>query len=199
MRGVVWRRAKRAFDNSGNLVVFTPPNGGQPGDTWSVVSSSTYANTGNLVLTGSFNIASGNLAFNANETNKTITVVILNDAVTESSESFTVTLSAPSGENVIGSTDTLTVTIADDDFGGAEDPTGLKSTHIGSAAWEANGTVHLTLTGPSGTVTIQRSSDLQKWETLTDVEMLNRTGSYTDSDTAKAGTRFYRVIRPIVP
>lgn len=187
--------AATVSESQGNMTINVRRTGGV-----GVAATVHYATTAGTATAGSdFTANSGNLAFNANETNKTITVVILNDAVTESSESFTVTLSAPSGENVIGSTDTLTVTIADDDFGGAEDPTGLKSTHIGSAAWEANGTVHLTLTGPSGTVTIQRSSDLQKWETLADSEIVSRTGSFSDTDAAKPGTRFYRVIRPIVP
>ncbi len=53
------------MQNNGNLTVFTPPDGGQPGNTWTVgnLHSLTYSDTSDLVLTGVFNISSGNLAF----------------------------------------------------------------------------------------------------------------------------------------
>lgn len=54
----------------GVLTTFTPPSGGAPGDTWTVYYSGTYANDGDLTITGSltnFNlalIASGNITVN---------------------------------------------------------------------------------------------------------------------------------------
>ncbi len=187
--------AATVSESVGNMTINVRRTGGV-----GVAGTVHYATTAGTATAGSdFTTTSGNLAFNANETNKTITVVILNDAVTEADETFTVVLSAPSGENVIGSNDTLTVTIADDDFGGAEDPNGLKATRVASVAWETSGTVHLTLTGPSGTVTLQRSTDLIKWDDLAPIELVNRTGEFRDSDPAKPGTRFYRVIRPLIP
>ncbi|MBA3961034.1 MAG: hypothetical protein H0X40_03925 [Chthoniobacterales bacterium] len=58
---------------------------------------------------------SGTLTFNAGETQKTISVPIINDSLIESTESFLVVLSNPgSGAMLVGST-TATVDISDDD------------------------------------------------------------------------------------
>ncbi len=63
-----------------------------------------------------FTAASGTLSWPAGDAApKTITVIIVNDAVAESSESFTVALSNPTGTATLGSLTTATVTILDDD------------------------------------------------------------------------------------
>ena len=60
--------------------------------------------------------ASGTLSWAHGDTaNKTFTVPITNDTLNESSETFTVTLSSPTGGATLGSPSTGTVTITDDD------------------------------------------------------------------------------------
>lgn len=61
-------------------------------------------------------ISNGILSWgNGDSANKTIDVLLLDDAVEEPSETFTATLSAPSGGASIGNIPTSTVTISDDD------------------------------------------------------------------------------------
>lgn len=64
---------------------------------------------------------SGDLVFAPGETNKTITIPILNDTVYEGDETFTVTLSAPMGTDL--GLSTATVTIVDDDVSPTPTPT----------------------------------------------------------------------------
>ena len=63
----------------------------------------------------------GTLRFAAGETSKSFIILIINDVYVEGSETFTVTLSAPTGAS-LGSPSTATVTILDDDFGVAANP-----------------------------------------------------------------------------
>ena len=58
---------------------------------------------------------SGVLTFGTNVTNSTITVTLLNDAIAELDENFTVVLTAPTGEASLGAYATNTVTILNDD------------------------------------------------------------------------------------
>ncbi|HEX3553852.1 MAG TPA: galactose oxidase-like domain-containing protein [Thermoanaerobaculia bacterium] len=62
-----------------------------------------------------YTATSGTLTFAAGETRKVLSVPILNDAVQEPDESFTVALSNPTGGASLGSPQTATVTIVDDD------------------------------------------------------------------------------------
>ena len=55
----------------------------------------------------------GTLAFGVNETTKTITIPILQDGLQEGPETFTVTLSNPTGGATLGAQATITVTIVD--------------------------------------------------------------------------------------
>jgi hypothetical protein len=63
----------------------------------------------------------GTLRFAAGETSKSFIIPIVNDVHVEGDETFTVTLSAPTGAS-LGSPSTATVTIVDNDFGGAVNP-----------------------------------------------------------------------------
>ena len=65
-----------------------------------------------------FMAASGTLTFNANETSKTFNVLIVDDVYVEGNETFSVTLSNPTGATT-GSPSTATVTISDNDTAGA--------------------------------------------------------------------------------
>ena len=57
----------------------------------------------------------GTLTFETNVVSTNFVVTILNDKLVESSETFTVTLGAPTGESTLGPTNSATVTIVDDE------------------------------------------------------------------------------------
>jgi uncharacterized repeat protein (TIGR01451 family) len=60
----------------------------------------------------------GTLRFSAGETSKTIFIPLVDDAIADGTESFTLTLTNPAGAN-LGSNTTATITITDNDTGGA--------------------------------------------------------------------------------
>ena len=94
----------------------------------------------------------GTVNFAPNETRKTIDIAITDDALDESNETFTVTLSSPSNAE-LGTAKTTTVTIADNDTRGvAISPTTLTITEGSNAKY----TVVLD-TQPSANVTISLS------------------------------------------
>src|SRR5207253_1330212 len=62
-----------------------------------------------------YTTTTGTLTFAAGETQRTISVPILDDALVENSETFTVTLSAPGGGATLGAQTTHTATILDND------------------------------------------------------------------------------------
>lgn len=107
------------FSNATNTVA---ENGGSIALTLSRVNGGTgvvtvnYATANGTAISGSdYTSSNGVLTFGDGETSKTITVPILNDATSESSENFTVTLSNPTGGAVLGTPNSTTVTINDDD------------------------------------------------------------------------------------
>ncbi|HEY6047350.1 MAG TPA: LamG-like jellyroll fold domain-containing protein, partial [Pyrinomonadaceae bacterium] len=68
-----------------------------------------------------YHIASGRLRFAAGETTRTIVISIVNDVYVEGGESFTLTLSSPTGA-ALGAPNTATVTINDNDNPGQANP-----------------------------------------------------------------------------
>jgi chitinase len=62
-----------------------------------------------------YTAASGTLTFTAGQTSQQVSVTVLGDAAVEADETFTVTLSAPSGAS-LGAAKTSTVTITNDDL-----------------------------------------------------------------------------------
>ena len=63
----------------------------------------------------------GTLRFAAGETSKSLIIPIVNDALVEGNETFTLRLSGPTG-STLGALQTATVTIVDNDGGGAQNP-----------------------------------------------------------------------------
>ena len=112
-----------------------------------------YATTPGTATAGQdYLTASGTLTFGAAETTKTIAVTILNDALDEPAETFTVTLSNPGGGATLGSPASAVVTITDEDVPG--------TIAIGTAAvtvGESAGVVSVAVTrtgGMAGGVTV---------------------------------------------
>jgi hypothetical protein len=79
---------------------------------WTTANGSAVAGS-DFGTAGSASQRSGTLSFAAGQTSKTITVPIINDTAVESSESFTVKLSSPTGATL--GLATATVTVADND------------------------------------------------------------------------------------
>ncbi|TWU57387.1 Calx-beta domain-containing protein [Rubripirellula reticaptiva] len=116
-----------------------------------------YATANGTATAGSDYAAnSGTLTFAAGETSKTITVAIINDTADESNETFTVTLSSPTGGATLGTTTVSTATITDDDVV-TPIPGVLSISPATVSVGEAAGTATFTVTratGSDGTVTV---------------------------------------------
>lgn len=98
-----------------------------------------------------FSGTNGTLTFAANETSKTITIGIVDDLVTESSETFNVVLSSPSGATL--GTTTAVVTITDNDSTGPTPQFSFSPAAVSVAENVAGGNVSLTVVR-SGLTTI---------------------------------------------
>jgi hypothetical protein len=70
---------------------------------------------GTATQKGDYTIKLGTLKFADGETSKILSVPIVNDVFVEGDETFTVTLSNPTGTGVLSGQSTITVTITDDD------------------------------------------------------------------------------------
>jgi hypothetical protein len=105
-----------------------------------------YATSNGSATAGSdYTAKSGTVSWADNDdTNKTVSVAITNDTAQESSETFTVTLSAPGGGASLGSPAAATVTIADNDGGGAgalpAAPSNLKASALSKTQVQLNWT-----------------------------------------------------------
>jgi len=134
-------------------------NSGNTAFTFTVTRSgdTTGASSVNYEITGSgTNVAnatdfggtlpSGTVSFAANETSKVITVNVSGDTTVESDETFTVTLSSPSGATI--STATATGTIINDDASPTPTVTLSVSTNAGTEAGSTLITVIATASSP---------------------------------------------------
>ena len=139
-----------AAASEGDPVVFTVTLTGAR--TGSVTVS--YATVGGTAQQGSdYTHTSRSLTFAANESAKTISVPTVEDDIEEQTESFTVTLSNPSGATIQDGTATGTINDDDDDDGGGNTPT---LSIADAAASEGDPVVFtVTLTGArTGSVTV---------------------------------------------
>jgi hypothetical protein len=100
-----------ASATEGGSLVFTVTRSGA---TTTAVTANYATANGTAVAGSDYTANSGTISFAAGETSKTITVATIDDAIPESTEAMTVSLSAPTGGATIG-TATGTGTIADND------------------------------------------------------------------------------------
>jgi formylglycine-generating enzyme required for sulfatase activity len=139
-------------ENGGSVQIYVSRTGGSYG-----AASVSYGTANGTATAGSdYTAASGTLSWADGDTaSKPITVPIANDSTPESSESFTVTLSNPTGGAMLGSPVTATVTISDDD---PPPPGTLQFAQANYSVNENAGTVTLSVTrasGSSGAVSVQ--------------------------------------------
>jgi uncharacterized repeat protein (TIGR01451 family) len=85
------------------------------GNVTSSASVDYVTNNGTAASPADYAAATGTVTFAAGETVKTFTVPIIDDLLIEGNESLSVALVAPSAGNFLGSPNTVTITIADND------------------------------------------------------------------------------------
>ena len=120
-------------ESAGHLVLTVTRNGDTSGassvdyqtsdsDTFTVSCADTTNNNGGAFARCDFATTVGRLDFAPGESQKTITVPIVNDGYAEGAETFQVVLSNPVGVAGLGNTFAATVTIRDNDAVGAPNP-----------------------------------------------------------------------------
>ena len=120
-------------ETAGSLILTVSRTGGSSG-----AITATYGTSNGSALAGlDYAQTVGNVSWaNGDTTNKTISIPVFNDGVTEGGESFTVTLSSPSGATgvYLGRPSTATAIITEDWPPGGTFPAGFL-TPAGSTAW----------------------------------------------------------------
>jgi len=109
-------------ESAGTVSITATRTGGSSG----AVSVSYATSNGTATAGSDYLAASGTLSWaNGDTAPKTFTVTVTDDALMESNETFTVTLSGPSGGATLGSPSSATVTIVDNDGAGTLGTSGL--------------------------------------------------------------------------
>ena len=99
-------------ENGGSVLITVTRTGGSSG----AVGVSYATSNGTATAGSDYTSTSGTLSWaNGDTANKTFTVSITNDSLDQPNETFTVTLSSPTGGATLGSPSSTTVTIIDDD------------------------------------------------------------------------------------
>lgn len=142
-------------ENGGSVTVNVTRSGGSSG-----AASVSYSTVNGTAAAGSdYTNTSGTLTWAAGESaTRTIRIPIVNDSVAESTEAFSVRLSAASGAS-IGSTSAATVTITDDDGGTSSGSAGtLAFTSTAYSVDENGGVATITVARTGGTAGIVKVS-----------------------------------------
>jgi hypothetical protein len=104
--------AQTVSENVGSVQFSVSRSGGSSG----TVGISYTTGNGTATAPGDYTTTSGTLTWaNGDTANKTITIPIIDDSTVESTESFSLILSSPTGGSTLGSPSTATVTITDND------------------------------------------------------------------------------------
>ncbi len=143
--------------------------------------------SGSAIADSDFTSVSGTLSWADGDTTvRTITLNLTNDSTDESDETFTFTLSNPSGSAVLGSYFQATVTIVDDDSP-APLPAGLGFTLANASVGEASGVVVLNVSrsgGASGAVSVSYATSSGSAIAESDFASASGTLTWADGDTA---------------
>ncbi|MDQ6808019.1 MAG: hypothetical protein M3Z64_01115 [Verrucomicrobiota bacterium] len=134
--------AKETPGNSTVSLTITAMRLGDPGAT---ISASYSTSDGTAKAGSDYVAANGTVTFGPGETQKTIAITVLDDALVENGENFFVTVTGATGAS-IGKNSTATVTIADDDSPTASIGFSARSYDVDEGA----GAVSLTVTRSGG-------------------------------------------------
>jgi uncharacterized delta-60 repeat protein len=168
-------------ETAGTLVVSVGRSDGSKG-----AVSVDYATTAGSATAGSdYTTAAGTLNWADGDTaNKTITVPILNDALVEFDETFTITLSGATGGASIGAVHTTTVTIQSDEV---PVPGTVRMVSAAVSVSETAGTVNLSverIVGSDGPVSIDYATQAGTATAGSDYTSTSGTLNWADGDTA---------------
>lgn len=184
-------------ENAGTTTLTLTRTGG------TAAAASVRVTTTNGTATASSDYTTRNIvvSFRAGETNKAVSVSILNDLVVESTESFTLGLSAATGEATLG-TGVATISITDNDFnlGGDIVEQGVTSLGVTGLAWEPGLGVRIALEGPVGAaIILESSTDLVNWGVIGEAVLTGEAFQYVDLEARERAHSFYRVRQPVIP
>lgn len=148
-------------DDAGGIIQFSAPSVSvsENGNTAQITVSRTGGNASDVVVGYStidgtaragadYQTTTGNLIFGANETSKTISVPIINDALNEDTETFSLVLQNISGGGTLGEQRNITVNLQDNDplpglsvsnYSVAEGNDGLKAISVNLTLLAASG------------------------------------------------------------
>ena len=119
-------------ENGGTVTITATRTGGSAG----AVGISYGISNGSALVGSDYTEASGTLSWaNGDTANKTFAVSIINDALNEPNETFTVKLSSPTGGATLGSPNSATVTITNDDPPNAPVVNGVTPTNKTKPSW----------------------------------------------------------------
>jgi hypothetical protein len=151
-----------------------------------------YATANGTATSGvDYTAASGTLSFAAGVTTKTVVVKITAASPTTNNTSFTVALTTPVVNGLIGTNSTAVVNITQP--GGALGDV-VPLTHLG-IRYDTNGQPTLTIVGPANsTASIESTADLETWSSQTQMNLGEGTAEWTDEVTAEDTAKFYRVL-----
>src|SRR6185436_9386315 len=116
------------------------------GGTASGVTVDYVMSNGTATAGSDYTATPGTLSFASGQTSRTFTVPILPDTLDEANETVVLTLSNPTGGATLGTTNPATLTITDNDVGGA-----LKFSAATYSAGEAGASATITVTRSGGT------------------------------------------------
>ena len=203
--------ADAAIHSAASAVTSWPANGGGMIQ-WSVAATNVNKNAGAVtvplrrdgastlpvkisyttygVTAGSSNFvaASGIVTFAAGETNKPVTIQLVNDGVIDPPKQFLLELISASGGAWLGNQLTSVVTIQD---------TNPPPRFTGNPARLPNGSFQVEVASAAGMVmTLQFSTNLQTWEPLLTVTNTSGYASLTDTNAPGRARSFYRLAVP---
>lgn len=170
--GVNFTIASNGAVTEGGTSGFTVTKNGSTGSTCSV----NYATASGTATSGSdFTAASGTLSFSPAQSSQVVNVTTIDDTAVESAETFSMSLSGPSGGSTLGSPSSATATINDNDVPPNQPPVAnADSTTVNSCAVvsvnvvandtdpDGNYPLHLTaiVSSTSGTASLASSTNI---------------------------------------
>jgi len=168
-------------ENAGTVTLSVTRTGGNSG-----AVSVQYATANGTATSGAdYTAASGSLSWaDGDTTAKTITIPILDDAIFEGNEAFSLSLSNPTGGAALGSPATETITILDNE----QPPPGTLQFTVSTASVnESAGTITLTVSrviGSSGAVGVQYATGNGSATAGSDYTTTSGTLSWANGDTS---------------
>ena len=179
--------AYTADENVGTAVINVTRSGGADGAV-SVTCSAAVVGADTATAGADFTASSVTLNWaDGDSASKSCDVAIANDAAVENAETFTVSLSSPTGGAALGVSSSATVTINDDDVAPVPQPGTVALNPATYSVNENGGSVTLTLTrttGADGAISVSVASGGGSASAGADYTALSQTLNWADGDSA---------------